>query len=83
MTIFKITVFWQNTNLQDLWGISASVNNYLGLFATHFLQTLGIVTLAINWFPGVIASIHLLTNQGHELGFVKTLLCCGENHLVT
>ena len=33
----EIWVFWQNifTYYQDIWGISACVYNYFGLFATH------------------------------------------------
>ena len=38
----------------------------------------GILTFVINWFPGVVASVHLLSYQRHELGFVKTFFCCGK-----
>ena len=46
---YKITLqsfFKIHTYHQDLWGISANVNNYLGLFATHYFTnfTLPIAT---------------------------------------
>ena len=38
----------------------------------------GILTFVINWFPGVIASVHLLSYQRNELGFIKTFFWCGK-----
>ena len=53
------------------------IQGYL-LYQDPDLWKFGILTFVINWLPGVIASIHLLTNQGRELGFAKTLIGCGK-----
>ena len=75
-----------------------NVNNYSKLFATHSftnftqgyllyldpdLKQFGIIVFVINWLPGVTASIHLLSNQATDLGFLRTLLCCGKSKLCT
>ena len=46
------------------------------LYADPKLRIYGIITLGINWVPGVIASIHLISSRGKELGTRKTLLWC-------
>ena len=48
------------------------------LYQDPELRAYGILTIAINWIPGVVASIHLLSYQRHQLGLKKTLLYCGE-----
>ena len=42
------------------------------------LRIYGIVIIVINWIPGAIAAVHLVTYQRYELGPTKTLLCCGK-----
>ena len=41
------------------------------------LRTYGLITLAINWLPGIAASIHIMTNFKKDLGTAKALACCG------
>ena len=53
------------------------IQGYL-LYQDPDLWKFGILTFVINWLPGVIASIHLLTNQSRELGFAQTLIGCGK-----
>ena len=48
------------------------------LYQDPKLWKFGILTFGINWFPGVIASIHLVTNHSRELGFAQTLIGCGK-----
>ena len=43
------------------------------------LRVFGVITIAINWLPGAIAAIHLVTYQRHELGPTKTIICSGES----
>ena len=42
------------------------------------LMVFGVITIAINWLPGAIAAIHLVTYQRYELGPTKTIICIGE-----
>ena len=42
------------------------------------LSLYGLITIAINWIPGVVASIHLVSHHRHKLGIFKTLLWCGK-----
>ena len=48
------------------------------LYQDPELSKYGLITIAINWIPGVVASIHLVSNHRHELGIVKTLSWCGK-----
>ena len=53
------------------------IQGYL-LYQDPDLWQYGILTFVINWLPGVVASVHLLTYQRQELGFVKTFFGCGK-----
>ena len=46
------------------------------LYHNEKLYKYGILTFCINWIPGVIASIHLISNQGKILGPKKTFIWC-------
>ena len=56
-----------------------TVNIYLHfLFTDPELWIYGVITILINWIPGVIASIHLISNQRHQVGPIKTLVYCSK-----
>ena len=48
------------------------------LYLDEKLSPYGVVTLSINWIPGLIASVHLLTYQRHQFGTKRTLFWCGK-----
>lgn len=70
LTVLGLTSFVSSIDV-----ISDFFQGYL-LYRDPELRQYGIVTIGINWIPGVIASIHLLSNQGRQLGLVKTLVWC-------
>ena len=53
------------------------------LYQNPKLRAYGLLTIAINWIPGIIASIHLISYQRHQLGLKKTLLYCREFVFIT
>ena len=40
------------------------------------LKIYGIITILINWIPGIVAAVHLYTYQRYDLGPTKTLFGC-------
>ena len=48
------------------------------LYLDENLAPYGLVTIFINWIPGLIASVHLITYQRHQLGIKRTLYWCGK-----
>ena len=72
LKVLTLTVFLSVIDVS-----SDYVQGYL-LYQDSELWRYGILTFVINWFPGVVASVHLLSYQRLELGFVKTFLGCGK-----
>ena len=48
------------------------------LYQDPELSKYGILTFSINWIPGVIAAVHLVSNQRRNLGPYKTFLLAGK-----
>ena len=57
------------------------IQGYL-LYQDPGLRKYGILTFVLNWLPGVVASIHLVTNHSRELGFEQTIKGCGKTSII-
>ena len=66
------------TTVLSLVDVSSDFIQGFLLYQDPKLWKFGILTFVINWLPGVIASIHLVTNHSRELGFTQTLKGCGK-----
>ena len=75
LLLLSLPVLAFSSLLSSIDVVSDYVTGFI-LLADPELRIYGIITIAINWVPGVIASIHLISSQGRELGTSKTLLWC-------
>ena len=48
------------------------------LYQVPELRVYGIVTISLNWVPGIVASIELLSNHRNEIGLARTIIACGD-----
>ena len=61
----------------SLGDVSSDFAQAFQLIFDEELKYYGYITLAINWMPGVVAAIHMMSTKRLEYGVRKTLLWAG------
>ena len=77
LVTISLTILAYSTFLSFVDVSSDYVQGFI-LYQDPELCLYGLITIAINWIPGIVASLHLVSYHRHELGTKKTLLWCGE-----
>ena len=72
LSVIAISCFLSSIDVSSDFG-----QGYL-LYQDPDLRNYGILMFVINWMPGLVASVHLITNQRNNLGPCKTFLWCSE-----
>ena len=62
----------------SLGDVSSDFAQAFQLIFDEELKYYGYITLAINWMPGVVAAIHVMSTKRIEYGVRKTLLWAGK-----